>query len=135
MAKRKTDSSTNGKLTTRDRIAIALSQESSRELARKYGVHHSRICTIRAEAQEILRQEWDSRRPGRPQKPQPPEAVSELNQQLQATQRSYELSLMRNDWLNLQMKLMARHAAESGQEQLFNDLKKKAGTIPPVSKP
>jgi len=135
MAKRKADPSPGGKLTTQDRIAIALSQESSRELARKYGVHHSRICTIRAEAQEILRQEWDSRRPGRPHKPQPPEAVSQLNQQLQTTQRSYELSLMRNDWLTLQMKLMAQHAADSGQEQLFNELQKKAVNTPPSSKP
>lgn len=122
----KANQSKNGKLSTEDRIAIALSEESSRELARQYGVHHSRICTIRAEAQEILRQEWSSRQPGRKPKPQPPEEVSQLNQELKTVQHDYELSLMRNDWLNLQMKLMARHAAESGEDHFFKDLKKKA---------
>lgn len=129
----KVNQSEKGKLSTEDRIAIALSEESSRELARQYGVHHSRICTIRAEAQEILRQEWSSRRPGRKPKPQTPAEVSELSQELGMIQRDYELSLMRNDWLNLQIKLMARHAAESGEEGLFKNLQKKAANTQPIS--
>lgn len=126
---------TSSKLSTEDRIAITLSEESSRELARQYGVHHSRICTIRAEAREILRKEWEARRPGRKPKPQIPEKVSELNQELETIQRDYELTQMRNDWLNLQMKLMARHAAESGEESLFKELQKKASNTQPNSSP
>lgn len=125
--------SETGKLSTEDRIAIALSEESSRELARQYGVHHSRICTVRAEAQEILRKEWGARRPGRKPKPQTPEEVSELSQELKTIQRDYELSQMRNDWLDLQIKRMARHAAESGEESFFNELQKKAGNTQPTS--
>lgn len=122
------------KLTTEDRIAIALSESSSREVARQYGVHHSRICTIRTEAQDILRQEWDSRRPGRPPKPVPPEEMNKLEQELETLQHKHELNLMRNDWLNLQMKLMARHAAEAGQESFFKELKKKADNTQSNSK-
>lgn len=118
----------NQKLTTKDKIAIVSSKKSSRELADEYGVHHSRICNIRLEAEAILAEEWDARQPGRKPKPKEPEKVTEVNQKFETLQRDYELSMMRNDWLNLQMTLMARHAADAGQEELFKRLEKKADT-------
>ncbi len=121
------------KLTTEDKIAIVSSKKSSRELANEYGVHHSRICNIRHEAEAILAQEWEGRHPGRKPKPKDPEKVTELNQQLETLQRDHELTIMRNEWLNLKMNLMARHAADAGQEELFKRLEKKANTTQQTS--
>lgn len=71
-----------GKMSVQDRVDIARSEQPSRELADRYGVHHSRICHIRHEAREILTEEWAERRPGRKASPAPPVEVETLRREL-----------------------------------------------------
>ena len=69
------------KLTAEDRVAIMMSSESSRNLAAKYGVHHSRICAVRNEGKEILKQAFEERRVGRKPKAVPNGEIEKLKEE------------------------------------------------------
>jgi transposase InsO family protein len=101
-----------GKLSVADRVEIALSEEPSRELAKRYGVHHSRICDIRSEAREMLARTWEERRPGRKAVPEPPVDVEKLRRDMAEQKRQFELLTMRNEWLELQVKIWEGRTVE-----------------------
>jgi predicted DNA-binding protein YlxM (UPF0122 family) len=107
------------KLTLSDKVEISLSrQESLRELADRYGVHHSVIDDIFKESEKILMQYWDekSKRKGRP--PTPLDAQAELMAQTDSEKKELNkqvaLKQMRIDWLELQLKWANERAAEAG---------------------
>jgi hypothetical protein len=57
----------NKKLTTGQKVEIAMSGDKSlRELALKYGVHHSTIDAIRKESKALLAPSFTDKKPGRP---------------------------------------------------------------------
>jgi len=114
-----------GKLTVRERIAIALSDRPSRELARKYGIHHSRVCDIRNEADTILASTWSDRRPGPKPEPALPEEQLEKEKELQEMRRRFELLTMRKEWLDLQLKIHEQRDAEVRRSERREKRKKK----------
>ncbi len=93
------------KLSLENRVEIALSGTTSREQAAASGVHHSRVCDIRKDAVETLTRVWEKRRPGRRAKPEPSPEVA-LEQREEARFREMELLQMRNDWLELELKML-----------------------------
>ena len=99
------------KLSVRDRVAIALSDKPSRELARQYGIHHSRVCDIRNEADTILGTVWASRQPGRTPNPEPSEEVVRKDLELKQLRRDFDLLTMRKEWLDLQLQMQEKRAA------------------------
>lgn len=115
-----------GKLSAQDRIAIALSDKPSRELARQYGIHHSRICDIRKEANAILAAAWADRRPGRKPDPVPPEQLQKKDLELAEMKRRFDLLTMRSDWLQLQLVFNDMRNAEAGKVARQEKRKKKA---------
>jgi len=114
-----------GKLSVGDRITIALSDRPSRELARKYGIHHSRVCDIRNEADAILTEIWAARRPGRKPKPEPPEQVVHKERELQDLRGRFDLLTMRKEWLDLQLEIHEKRDAEVQRGQVRKKRKKK----------
>lgn len=116
-----------GKLSPQDRIAIALSDKSSRELARQYGIHHSRVCDIRNEASAILSTAWADRRPGRKPEPAPSEELLKKERELQEMKRQFELLTMRKEWLQLQIQISDKRDEEVEKRQREEKRKKKAG--------
>jgi hypothetical protein len=114
------------KLTVEDRIAIALSDKSSRELAAQYGVHHSRICDIRKEAVQLLDTAWRQRRPGPKPTPPEPEELTRKKQELDELKHQHDLLTMRSDWLKLQLQMHEERDAEVEKRQRKNKRKKKA---------
>ena len=113
------------RLSARDRVAIAFSNRPSRELARQYGIHHSRVCDIRNEADAILAEVWDGRRPGRKPAPAPPEEA-ELTAKVVDLQRRLDLLTMRKEWLDLQLEMHERRDAEVESGEARRKRKKKA---------
>jgi len=113
------------KLTAADRVAIALSDRPSREIARQYGIHHSRVCDIRNEASAILSGAWAERRPGRKPQPQPPEELLERQRELKEMKRQFELLTMRKEWLDLQLEMHERRDAEVESGERRKKRKKK----------
>lgn len=96
------------KLTAEDKIEISISGDKSlRELALKYGVHHSTIDEIRKNASELLKEYWEekSKKIGRPRKEVniDPEKQA-LIEKLKATQKELALQNMKMDYLELQIK-------------------------------
>lgn len=113
------------KLSVRDRIAVALSDRPSRELAAEYGIHHSRVCDIRNDAEAVLSEIWESRRPGRRARPKPPPELAEKDRKLQQVQRELDLTTMRKEWLELQLEFHEKRDAEVETEQVRRKRKKK----------
>jgi len=93
------------KLSIENRVDIALSGKPSREQATASGVHHSRVCDIRKDAAETLKHIWEQRRPGRQAKPGPSAEVQAFQESNEAITRKMELLQMRNDWLELELKM------------------------------
>jgi hypothetical protein len=114
------------KLTVEERIAIAISEKSSRELAVQYGVHHSRICDIRKEAVQLLDSVWSQRKPGPKPTPPEPEELTRKKEEFDELKRQHELLTMRNDWLKLQLQMNDERDAELEKRQSKNKRKKKA---------
>ncbi len=116
------------KLGVEDKIAIALSDRPSRELALKYGVHHSRICAIRGEAGGILADAWRSRQPGPRPKPAEvdPEELARKDKALEEAQGKVDLLTMRKEWLELKLDMQARRDAEVERGERSTKRKKKA---------
>jgi len=116
------------RLAVEDKIAIALSDRPSRELALKHGVHHSRICAIRGEAGGILADAWGSRQPG--PRPRPvevdPEELARKDKALEEAQRKVDLLTMRKEWLELKLDMQARRDAEVERGERAAKRKKKA---------
>jgi len=99
------------KLDIPTKVNIILSREQSlRELAATYRVHHSSIDDLFKESAEVLRQYWEekSQRIGRPAKGHDEDGSDdkELTKQL-------ALKQMRIDWLELQLKFEKDRAAEA----------------------
>lgn len=108
-----------GKLSAAQRAAISVDPRCSRELAQVYGVHHSRICAIKQEAQAALTEYWQAKRPGRKPKAAPEDQSPQLQERLaEQTQRADFLD-MQNDWLRLQLEWAAKRAEkeESDHQQ------------------
>lgn len=116
------------RLGVEDKIAIALSDRPSRELALKYGVHHSRICAVRGEAGGILADAWRSRQPGPRPKPAEvdPEELARKDKALEEAQRKVDLLTMRKEWLELKLDMQARRDAEVERGVRSTKRKKKA---------
>jgi len=104
-----------GKLSLEDRIRIVLSDESSRKLGMQYGVHHSRICKLRKDAAEVLEDVWSKRRPGRKPSVRSSGGVEKLRIDYADMKREYELTTMRNDWLELQIEMWKNRATEAAR--------------------
>jgi DNA primase len=105
----------SGKLSVKQRLEIALSDKPSRELAAKYGVHHSRICDIRNDAAEVLAEVWAKRSPGRNPNAAPPEEVERLQREMKEMKHHSELQAMRNDWLEFQVKIWQERTIEAAR--------------------
>ncbi|MCP4409911.1 MAG: hypothetical protein GY807_19635 [Gammaproteobacteria bacterium] len=116
-----------GKLSLDDRITVALSDKSSRELANQYGVHHSRICRIRNEASATLKEAWSQRRRGRQAKPKPSEEVANVRGELAESKRLSELQAMRIDWLELQVKMAEKRIEEAARKGKARKKKRRRG--------
>ncbi len=116
------------KLSLEDKIAIALSDRPSRELAAKYGVHHSRICAVRLEAKDVLKSAWRLRQPGpRPQVAEiAPEELVRKDKAQEELQRKFDLLTMRKEWLELQLKMQAARDKEVERGHRKQKRKKKA---------
>jgi hypothetical protein len=104
------------KLSTKAKIAIAQSSKSSRELAAEYGVHHSRICKIRSEADEILEEAWAQRRRGRKPKARPSDEVKKAQQDLEKMTRQSQLQAMRIEWLELEVEIREKRIVEAARK-------------------
>lgn len=124
MSSTKENDGQSSKLSPEDRVAIVRSARSSRELGEDYEVHHSRICVIRKEADEILQQAWAGRRPGRKAKPKPnPLEAVQLNQ---GNLRHENESLkMRVEWLELMVKQEKNRTIEAAKAAKAAKLRKK----------
>ena len=110
-SRRKTDRS--AKLSSQDRVEIALSDKPSRQLAKQYNVHHSRVCAIRKEASNILAETWEQRRPGRKAKQVPTPEVDVLQASRDGIEREKDLLKMRVEWLELQVKIEHQRGVEA----------------------
>ncbi len=115
-----------GKLTVGERIDIALSDRPSRELARQYAIHHSRVCDIRNDAGAILASAWANRRPGRKPEPAPPEELLAKERELQEMKQQFELLTMRKEWLDMQLEIHDERDAEVERGERRKKRKKKA---------
>ncbi len=113
------------KLSLDDRVAIALSEKTSRELAEQYGVHHSRICHIRNDATHILKEVWSKRRPGRKSKAKDSKEVEELRTTLKEVQEERDLKTIRQEWLELQIMQKERRLVEMTKKAKAREAKKK----------
>ena len=98
------------KISLESRVDIALSGKPSREQAAISGVHHSRVCDIRKDAAETLTNTWEQRRPGRRAKSGPSPEVQALQLRQEAMTREMELLQMRNDYLELNLKMLGDRA-------------------------
>jgi DNA primase len=116
------------RLSVEDKIAIGLSDRPSRELARKYGVHHSRICAVRNEASNILASTWRMRQPGpRPKTAEvDPEELARKDEELREAQKRVDLLTMRKEWLQLQLEMQAKRDEEVERGERATKRKKKA---------
>jgi len=119
----------NKKLTTRQKIKIAVSRDKSlREIAAEYGVHHSVIADILKESEQLLQDYWidKSTRQGRPSKIVDENLVAHPDVEKEARQLKKELALkqMRVDFLELKLKWAHERALEH-QQKINKQLKKK----------
>jgi len=105
------------KLSLENRVDIALSGKPSREQATEFGVHHSRVCDIRKDAAETLEQVWNQRRPGRQAKPGPSPEIQALQESNEEITRKMELLQMRNDWLELELKMQGDRAKAAAHKK------------------
>ena len=113
-------------LSVEDRLAISLDSRPSRTVAAEYGVHHSYVCKLRAEAADLLRTHWQNKRLGRKPAPPPAPDAAELEARLELqTQRADFLS-MRSDWLALELKFHEDRDAELERGAVPRKRKKKA---------
>ena len=104
------------KLSIDDQIAIVLSGDSSRKLAEQYGIHHSRICKIRNEAQQILKESWQGRKPGPKAKETEPDEVKQMGRELTELKHKHGLLEMRRDWLELRLELEEKRVEEAARK-------------------
>ncbi|MBC8443289.1 toprim domain-containing protein [PVC group bacterium] len=92
------------RLSPDEKADVAFAPHSSREVAAKHGLHHSRVCELRQEARSAACEHWQDRRPG-------PKAESldwqarnaALEAELAEVSRERDLLCMRRDWLELQL--------------------------------
>jgi len=91
-----------------------MSVASSRQAGKQYGVHHSRVCDIRKDAEETLTEAWGRRKPGRQAKQGPCGEIEALEREREAMTREMELLQMRNDWLALQLKMAGDRLRNAG---------------------
>jgi hypothetical protein len=92
------------RLGAREKVAIAFAREASREVAATHGVHHSRVCELRQEAQAAAEANWEKRRPGpRVEAVDWESKCAALEAQLASVSRERDLVSMRRDWLELQL--------------------------------
>ncbi len=106
----------SGKLSVDDKVAMALSNKASRDLGKEYQVHHSRVCNVRKEANAILTEAWGQRQVGRKPKPKPSEDVERLVKELAEMKRLSELKTMRNEWLELKVKMTEERVEEAARK-------------------
>lgn len=90
------------KLSVDDKTAILSSPASSRELGKKYGVHHSVINDLRKEAKDIMKAHWEakSQRRGRPKNETPDPLIVQENN----FERERYGHKIKSEWLELQLK-------------------------------
>ena len=109
------------KLKTSDKVDIALSRDKSlREIASRYGVHHSSIDEILKESSDVLERYWQekSERQGRPAKNREVDGGdAESARAEEELQKQLALKQMRIDWLELQLKWEAERAAEENRKR------------------
>jgi hypothetical protein len=119
----------NKKLTTEQKIQIALSREKSlRDIGAEYGVHHSVIEDIFKESEQLLSEYWTkkSKRVGRPAKQVDvnEEAQLQSEQKEKSFEKELALKQMRIDFLELKLK-WAREREQEHQLKINKQLKKK----------
>ena len=117
------------KLTTQQKIEIALSREKSlRDIGAEYGVHHSVIEDIFKESETLLSEYWTekSKRVGRPAKQVnvTEETQKRTEQEKQAFEKELALKQMRIDFLELKLK-WAKEREQEHQLKKNKQLKKK----------
>jgi hypothetical protein len=103
-----------GQLSVGERVEIVMSDVSSRQAGVQYGVHHSRVCDIRKDAAETLKDAWARRKPGRKTKQGPSGEVEVLKREKEEMTSEMELLQMRNDWLALQLKMAKDRLKSAG---------------------
>jgi len=105
-----------GKLSIEARVKVALNPTPSRQLADEFDVHHSRICDIRNDASTILTEAWENRRPGRKPSPVISDEVEQQQRELQELKKEFDLLKMRNEWLELQVKIGEERIQEAARK-------------------
>lgn len=132
----------NTKLSTEDKVKIALSGEKSlRELALEYDVHHSTIDAIRKESESTLKELFESKQSGRPQEEKVVTqkefdelqkefievrdkwAVAEMTKDFLAIEHKYEK--IRHEALQQELLAEERERMKKKRRQLKNKRKKK----------
>ena len=125
MSSTKENDGRSSKLSPQDRVAIVRSAKSSRALAEEYCVHHSRICAIRKEAEEVLEQAWTQRRPGRKAKPSNNRELESSRRDQEQLRYENESLKMRNEWLELMVEQEKKRTIEAAGMALTAKLRKK----------
>ena len=106
------------KLTIKQKVEIALTKGMSlRELAKKYGVHHSCIADIQKESEELISRHWQEKAEhvGRPANKILPEQVEIDDLQKKNNELTHDLSIseMRIEFLELKLKWNDESFAEA----------------------
>ena len=115
------------KLSTKDKLEIALSQEESlRTLAEKYSIHHSTVEEIRKESMSVLSKYFEekSKRIGRPPKPEKPEELKKAEKQIESLEYELAVKSMKMEWAELQLKWEKERVADEKRKKR-NQLKKR----------
>lgn len=95
--------SSRRRLTDAEKAAIAFAPGSSRAVAQKYGIHHSRVCSLRSEAREAALANWHNQRPG-PQPADSPHEGPATCDSLAAVERERDFLAMRRDYLEMRLR-------------------------------
>jgi len=121
----------NRKLTTEEKLQLLkLSGKMSlRELAEKFGLHHSSVDEIIKESEKLLAEYWDekSKRVGRPKKEISPEdkKVQELEKELKSQKTETAKAEMTLDYYKLVMKQKGIEDPYEKKPKHFKKKKKK----------
>ncbi len=103
-ARRSKVSERKRRLNAEEKVSIAFAPQASREVATTHGLHHSRVCELRQEAQSAAQEHWEKRRPGPRAEAVDWEAkCAALEEQFAEVSLERDLLNMRRDWLELQL--------------------------------
>ena len=120
-----TSKTKKSKLSTDDKVAIALSESALRSLADEYDLHHSSVASIRHDAKQVLVKHFDEKSAaiGRPVTiPAESDEFKKLRAENERLYHAQAIASVERDYAQLQLK----HERErSDEERKRKQLKKK----------